>query len=112
MHDQQIDSESSEPINSRFPLWIAILANLVSFLLTLGFFRVSAGARIRPRGWSLSIFVIGLGALIVLPLVLLNLKRLRGRWPKYAIALAFTPIPLALVIERIARGMIGYSMEP
>jgi hypothetical protein len=63
-------------------------------------------------GWIAFILLVGLGALIVLPLVLLNLKRLRGTWPRYAIALAFTPIPLALVMERIARGMIGYSMEP
>lgn len=54
-----------------------------------------------------------LNAVVVLPLVLFNLKRLRGRtWPQYAIVLSLTPAPLGFFIERLARFVIGYHMSP
>src|SRR4051794_19125285 len=102
----QIDEDQ---IDSRMPLWWAIISNLVNFVLSLQFFWVPSGAWIRPMGWAMWIFFIGVATLPVLPLTLLNLKRLRGRtWPRYAVALALTPIPLALVVEGLAHKIIGF----
>jgi hypothetical protein len=32
-------------------------------------------------------------------------------WPKYAIALALTPIPVAMLVERLSRAIIGYGIS-
>jgi hypothetical protein len=102
-----------DQIESRLPLWMAIIANTLTLALTVQFFWIPADAKIRPMGWIFWILSIGVGALIVLPLVLFNLKRLRGRsWPKWAVALALTPIPLALLLEGLARSIIGYQTLP
>jgi hypothetical protein len=102
-----------DQIDSRLPLWMAIIANALSLTLTLQFFWLPADVHIRPMGWYAWIFFIGVGALLVLPLVLFNLRRLRGRsWPKYAVMLALTPIPVALLIERLAHWLVGYQYSP
>jgi uncharacterized membrane protein YhaH (DUF805 family) len=102
-----------DQIDSRMPLWWAIIANIVSFVLSLQFFWVPSGAWIRPMGWTLWIFLIGVATLPVLPLILLNLKRLRGRtWPRYGITLALTPIPLALCVAGLAHKIIGFHYSP
>jgi len=63
-------------------------------------------------GWLFWIFIIGVGALVILPLTLFNLKRLRGRtWPKYAVILALTPIPLAMLVAGLAHMIIGFHYE-
>jgi hypothetical protein len=81
--------------------------------LTLQFFWIPSDAHIRPMSWAFWIVFIGVGALGVLPLVLFNLRRLRGKsWPKYAVLLALTPIPLAVLIEMLARGIVGYQYSP
>jgi hypothetical protein len=103
---KQIDDDE---INSRMPLWWAILSNIISFASSLQFFWVPAGASIRPMGWHMGIFFIGVATLPVLPLTLFNFKRLRRRtWPKYAVVLALTPIPLALLVSGLARKIIGF----
>src|SRR5262245_14134464 len=92
-----------DQIDSRMPLWAAVFANSLSLAYTLQFFGLRPDDCIRPLMWIVFIFVIGVGTLFVLPLVLFNLKRLRGRtWPKYAIVLCLTPIPLAVLVEKIA----------
>jgi hypothetical protein len=101
-----------EQIDSRLPLWLAIFANAASLLLTLQFFWLSPTDWVRPMGYEVWVIATELNAVIVLPLVLFNLKRLRGRtWPRYAVALSLTPIPLALVVERLARAIIGYHLS-
>jgi hypothetical protein len=102
-----------DQIDSRLPLWMAVIANTLSLVLTLKFFWIPADAHIRPMGWYFWIFFIGVGTLVVLPLVLFNLRRLRNRiWPKYAVGLALTPIPLALLVERLAQWIVGYQYSP
>jgi uncharacterized membrane protein YhaH (DUF805 family) len=104
--------QEDDPIESRLPLWMAILANSLSLVLSVQFFWVPPGASIRPMGYAVWIVVIGAGALLVLPLVLLNLKRLRGRtWPKYAIVLALTPVPLGILVSRLAQLIIGFQFS-
>jgi hypothetical protein len=98
-----------DQIDSRMPLWWAVIANVLSFALSIQFFWVPSDAWIRPMGWYFWIFFIGVGALPVLPLTLFNLKRLRGRtWPRYAVILALTPIPLALLVAGLAHRIIGF----
>jgi hypothetical protein len=105
------ESEDDQ-IESRLPLWMAVIANSASLVLSLQFFWVPRGAWIRPMGFALWILLIGVGALLVLPLVLFNLKRLRGRvWPKYAVVLALTPVPLAMLISRVAQVIIGFHFS-
>ncbi len=104
--------QDEDQIESRLPLWIAVVANSASLVLSLQFFWVPRGAWIRPMGLVLWILIIGVGALLVLPLVLFNLKRLRGRvWPRYAIVLALTPVPLAMLISRVAQMIIGFHFS-
>jgi hypothetical protein len=104
--------QDDDQIESRLPLWMAIIANTLSLLLSLQFFWVPRDAWIRPMGWSFWIFIIGIGTLVVLPLTLFNLKRLRGRtWPKYAVILALTPIPLAMLVAGLAHMIIGFHYE-
>lgn len=103
----QVDDDQ---IDSRLPLWMALIANALSFALALQFFWTPPDAYIRPMGWYAWTLFIGVGALPVLPLVLFNLKRLRGRsWPKYAVMLALTPIPLAFLVEKLAHWIVGYQ---
>ncbi len=107
------EKDEDVQIDSRLPLWIALIANSASFAWALPFFWVSPSASIRIMGELPLLFVIGVGALVVLPLVLLNLKRLRGRtWPKYAVVLSLTPIPLFWLVETLAHKMIGYQYSP
>jgi hypothetical protein len=102
-----------DQIDSRLPLWLALIANALNLALTLQCFWIPADAEIRPMGWIAWIFLIGVGALLILPLVLFNLRRLRGRsWPKYAVTLALTPIPLAIFVEKLAHWIIGYRYLP
>ena len=55
----------------------------------------------------------GSGALLVIPLVVFNWRRLRGKiWPWFAVALALTPIPLAVLVEKVAHWTIGYHYSP
>jgi hypothetical protein len=104
--------QEDDQIESRLPLWMAIIANSLSFVLSVQFFWVPPDAWIRPMGLTLWILVIGVGALLILPLVLFNLKRLRGRgWPKYAVVLALTPIPLAMLVSRLAQMIIGFHFS-
>lgn len=104
----------SDQIDSRLPLWLTCVANFLAVLWALPFFWTPHGAQIRFMGWILLLFFVAIATpLVVLPLVLFNLKRLRGRtWPKWAIGLAFTPIPAAMLVERIARAIIGYGLAP
>ncbi len=106
--------DESDQIDSRLPLWLTSAANFFAVLWALPFFWTPHGAQIRPMGWLLLLFFVALATpLVVLPLVLFNLKRLRGRaWPKWAIGLAFTPIPAFMLVERIARAIIGYGLAP
>jgi hypothetical protein len=98
-----------DQIDSRMPLWWAVIANALSLALSLQFFWVPSDAQIRPMGWFFWIFFVGVGALPVLPLTLFNLSRLHGRaWPKYAVILALTPIPLALLVAGLAHKIIGF----
>ena len=111
-----MNSTSSQPdddkIDSRAPLWWAVIANTLSLVLSLQFFWVPSDARIRPIGWVVLVVFIGVAALPVLPLTLFNLKRLRGRtWPRYAVILALTPIPLALLISRFAQLIVGFHFS-
>jgi len=55
-----------DQIDSRLPLWIALIANALSLALTLQAFWIPADARIRPMGWLFWIVFIGVGALVVL----------------------------------------------
>ena len=104
-----IDQTEGEQIDSGMPLWLAIIANALSGGLALQFFWLSPSDWVRPIGWLSWTLASELNALVVLPLVLLNLKRLRGRtWPKYAIALSLTAAPLGLLIEKIAHLVVGY----
>ena len=103
------DQIDDDQIDSRMPLWWAIISNVVSFVLSLQFFWVPSDAWIRPMGWEMWILFIGVATLPVLPLTLFNLKRLRGRtWPRYAVTLALTPIPLALSVAGLAHKIIGF----
>jgi hypothetical protein len=104
------DPIDDDQIDSRMPLWWAIISNLVSFVSTLQFFWVPSSAWIRPMGWDMWVVLIGVATLPVLPLTLFNLKRLRGRtWPRYAVTLALTPIPLALSMAWLAHKVIGFN---
>src|SRR5690242_18366689 len=97
------DQSDQDQISSRMPRWLAIIANAVSAGLAMQFFWLSASDSVRPIGWVAWTLATELNAVLVLPLVLLNLKRLRGRsWPKYAVVLSLTPAPLGLLIERVA----------
>ena len=105
--------QEDDHIESRLPLWIAIIANSLSLGLSLQFFWVPPDARTRSMGRALWIFVTGAGALFVLPLVLFNLTRLRGRvWPKYAVVLALTPVPLAMLVSRLVQLIVGFHFSP
>jgi hypothetical protein len=107
--NQTPDQNADDQIDSRLPLWMALIANGLSFALSFQFFWIPPDAWIRPIAWEVSTLFIGVCALPVLPLVLFNLKRLRGRiWPRYAVMLALTPIPLALFVETLAHKIIGY----
>src|SRR5258708_5850307 len=98
-----VDQTEDEQIDSRMPLWLAITANALSGGLALQFFWLSPSDWVRPIGWLFWTLASELNALFVLPLVLLNLKRLHGRtWPKYAVVLSLTAAPLGLLIEKIA----------
>jgi hypothetical protein len=102
-----------EQIVSRMPLWLAIIANILSGAVALQFFWLSPSDWVRPIGWVFWTLASELNAIVVLPLVLFNLKRLRGsRWPKYAILLSLTPAPLGLLVERFAQLCIGYHWSP
>jgi len=104
--------QEADQIDSRLPLWMALIANAASLLLSLQFFWVPSDAWIRPMGLEMWILFIGVGTLPVLPLTLFNLRRLRGRrWPKYAVALALTPIPLAWAVAAVARMIIGFHFS-
>lgn len=96
-------------IDSRVPLWLAIIANTMSGVLALQFFWLSQSDWVRPIGWLFWTLASELNALVVLPLLLLNLKRLRGRaWPRYAVVLSLTPAPFGLLIEKLAHMVVGY----
>lgn len=102
-----------EQIDSRLPLWIVLIANVAILAITLQFFRTTPGAHIRPIVWASWIVVIGVNALPIAPFVLFNMRRFRGRtWPKWAIGLSLTPIPLAMMIHVIAKAVVGYEMAP
>ena len=88
---------------------MALAANLINLAITLPFFWVPADTHVRPMVWSGMIFIVGVGALVVLPLTLLNSKRLRGRtWPRFAVVLSLTPIPLALLVQAVAKSIVGF----
>jgi hypothetical protein len=104
-----VHQTEDEQIDSRMPLWLAIIANGLSGGLALQFFWLSPSDWVRPIGWLFWTLASELNALVVLPLVLFNLKRLRGRaWPKYAVTLSLTAAPLGLLIEKIAHVVVGY----
>jgi hypothetical protein len=67
-----VHQDEDDQIDSRLPLWMALIANALSLLLTLQFFWIPADAHIRPMGWIVWIFFVGVGGLLVLPLVLFN----------------------------------------
>jgi hypothetical protein len=95
------------------PLWWALISNALSLALGLQFFWVPSDAWIRPMGSAMCVVLIGIATLPVLPLTLFNLKRLRGRtWPRYAVVLALTPIPLAMFIAELAHRIIGFHLKP
>ncbi|HSU56764.1 MAG TPA: hypothetical protein VLT36_22085, partial [Candidatus Dormibacteraeota bacterium] len=82
------------------------------FALSLQFFWLPADAWIRPMGLEMWIVLVGVATLPVLPLTLINLKRLRGRtWPRYAVTLALTPIPLAVFVAGLAHKIIGFHFS-
>jgi len=104
-----VEEMEDEQIESRMPLWLAIIANALSGGLALQFFWLSPSDWVRPMGWLFWTLASEINAVVVLPLVLLNLKRLRGRtWPKYAVVLSLTPAPLGLLIEKLAHLVVGY----
>jgi len=104
-----VDQTEDEQIDSRMPLWLTIIANTMSGALALQFFWLSPSDWVRPIGWLFWTLASELNAIVVLPLVLLNLKRLRRRtWPKYAVVLSLTPAPLGLLIEKFAHMVVGY----
>ena len=106
------NNDEAARIDSRLPLWMALIANAASLVLALPFFWVPSDAWIRPMGLEMWIVFVGIGALLVLPLTLLNLKRLRGKsWPKYAVVLALTPIPLAWSVAALAHRIIGFHFS-
>ena len=59
--------QNEDQIESRMPLWLAVLANLFSLLITLPFFRFGPQDWVRPMGWEFWVLASELNALLVLP---------------------------------------------
>jgi|GEM_PF-3565824 len=98
---------------SRFPLWWAVGANGLVFLLTIQFYWVPRGLPIRPMGWAYWVFMIAIGGLAVIPLALPALWRCRRlAWAWFAVALALTPLPLATAMLHHAESVRGFILEP
>jgi len=87
----------------RFPLWWALAANLLIIYLTLPFYSIPSGTRIRPMGWSASIFIIGFVTLGAFCSALGELyERPKQTWAWIALFLSIAPIPIALLMLRHA----------
>jgi hypothetical protein len=98
---------------SRFPLWWVLGINLLEFLLTIQFYWVPSGARIRPMAWALYVFMLAFAGLVAIPLILPTLrKQPRLIWPWIVLVLAFTPYPIAGIMFHHAQQVCGFILEP
>src|SRR2546421_10998754 len=83
----------------RFPIWLALGANIANFLLSIQFYSVASGARIRPEAWALWVFCVGIAGFISIPFVLPALRTPEHRSrSRLTIVLGVTPFPLALAM--------------
>lgn len=99
---------------SPVPLWLAVAANGTVFLLSIPFYQVPAGAQIRPMGWAFWMFGIAVGALSLIPVVILELwwSDIRGRSWVVALLLALTPLPLSELMLHHAMWLRGFELSP
>jgi hypothetical protein len=100
-----------EQKTSRVPLWLAVGANVANFFLSIQFYFVPSGARLRPMAWAFWVLCIAVGGLIALPLVLLSIRRDQRRfWSWLTLVLALTPFPLAAAMLHHAAKVRGFSL--
>lgn len=103
----------SERSPSRFPLWWVLGANGLVLLITIPFYWVPSGARLRPMAWAMWVFMLALAGLFGLILVLPTLRRHRQlAWPWFVVVLALTPYPLALALIHHAEHLRKFILEP
>jgi len=98
---------------SLFPLWWALAVNVLAFLLTVQFYWVPSGARIRPMGWAMFVFILAFAGLAAIPMLTPALKiRPRLTWPWVVFILAITPFPLSQLMFHHAERVCHFIVEP
>lgn len=98
---------------SRVPLWLVVVANALVLLITLPFYFVPIGARLRPMSWALWVLMLAALGVLALILVMPTLRRYRRlRWPWLVVALGFAPYPLAMAILHHAEHVRRFILEP
>ena len=98
---------------SRFPLWWVLVINGLEFLLTIQFYWVPRGTRIRPMAWAFWVFFLAIAGLAAIPMILPTLRRQpRMFWPWIVVVLALTPFPLARGMYGYAERLCGFISEP
>jgi len=98
---------------SRFPFWLAVGANAANFLLSIQFYFVPSGARIRPMAWAMWVFCFAVAGFIALPLILPAMRKGQRRfWPWLTVVLALTPFPLASAMLHHAAKVRGFFLSP
>jgi len=98
---------------SHFPLWLALVANILNALLTVQFYWTPTGAHIRPMAWAYWVFCISAIGFIAIPLG----RPMFRQHPRHAVTwltaiLALSPFPLAIAKMRHAAWLRGFSFAP
>lgn len=93
---------------SRFPLWLAIGANVAISLLCIPLYSVPPGAHIRPMGLAVLIHGVALGGLAALPMALFPIRQ-RGLCLWMTVLLSVTPLPLGSAIAQHAARVRGFT---
>ena len=98
---------------SRVPLWLVAAANAIVLLITIPFYFVPIGARLRPMSWAMWVLMLAAVGVLGFILVLPTLRRYRRlRWPWLVVVLGFAPYPLAMAIIHHAEHVRRFILEP
>jgi|SRR6267154_3308533 len=98
--------------SSRRPIWVGLMANVLTFLLSIHFYWVPAGAHVHPVIWGVCVFIIASVAFSCMPFTLPLFSRGRPVFSVWLIVvLGMTPLPLAAAMLHHAAWLRGFEIS-
>jgi hypothetical protein len=96
----------------RLGLLVGIAANALVIYYALPFFSVPRGAAIKPKGWTILMFLIGMLTMWVgVPLSVKDIRRGR-KAGKIGVLLCLLPWPLSLFLLHFSAFLRGFAFAP